>query len=98
MQTCGNCNKQSTDDVTVCPRCGAELRKESQTARALASMQINDRVAQVRISVMDNCCPACAAAQGAYPKDKVPPLPIEGCSHQLGCRCYYEPVLSEIYP
>ena len=27
-----------------------------------------------------------------------PTLPVEGCSHGLGCRCYYEPVLTEIYP
>jgi hypothetical protein len=25
-------------------------------------------------------------------------LPVEGCSHALGCRCFYQPVLDEIYP
>ena len=98
MQTCGQCNSQSTDEVSVCPRCGADLKVSSQTALALARMQANDRVSLVRISVMDTGCPACAAAQGAYPKDQTPSLPIEGCSHPLGCRCHYEPVLTEIYP
>jgi hypothetical protein len=98
VQTCGNCHTQSSDEVLVCPRCGADLRTSSETALALAKMQANDRVTQVRISIMDNACPACASMQGAYPKDKVPVLPTEGCSHPLGCRCHYEPVLSEIYP
>jgi hypothetical protein len=98
VQTCGICNTQSSDDVRVCPRCGADLTRSSQTALALARMQQNSRVSQVRISVMDNCCPACAAAFGTYPKDDVPPLPVEGCSHPLGCRCHYEPVLVEIFP
>jgi hypothetical protein len=98
VQTCGNCNTQSTDDVLVCPRCGADLKTKSQTALALARMQANARVTRVRISVMDNCCPACAAVQGAYPKESPPALPTEGCSHPLGCRCFYEPVLSEIFP
>ncbi len=70
----------------------------SVTARARADLQQNERVSQIRVSVSGNCCPACAAAQGAYAKDQVPILPIEGCSHGLGCRCQYEPVLTEIYP
>jgi hypothetical protein len=82
----------------TCPRCGSDLRVKSKTALARARLQQNDRVQLIRVSVAHNCCPACAAVQGAYPKDAVPSLPIEGCSHGLGCRCYYEPVLAEIYP
>jgi hypothetical protein len=70
----------------------------SQTALARKKMQANDRVRLIRVSVAHDCCPACAAVQGAHPKDRVPVLPVPGCSHGLGCRCYYEPVLSEIYP
>jgi hypothetical protein len=98
VQTCGICNKQSPDNVTSCPACGSDLRRQSKTAQALTRMQENDRVRLVRVSVADNCCPACASLQGAHPKDNVPTLPVQGCSHALGCRCFYEPVLSEIYP
>ncbi len=98
MQTCGVCNKQSPDEVTICPRCGSDLREKSMTSLALKSMRENDRVSLVRISVQHDCCPACAAVQGAHPKDNVPVLPVEGWSHALGCRCNYEPVLTEIFP
>ncbi|MCC6145962.1 MAG: hypothetical protein IT308_00185 [Anaerolineaceae bacterium] len=52
----------------------------------------------IRISVADNACPACQQVMGAYPKDQLPRLPVEGCSHPNGCRCFYDPVLNEIYP
>ncbi len=98
VQTCGICNTQSGDEIIACPRCGADLREESRMAQARKKFVANDRVLLVRVSVMDNCCPACAALQGAYPKDRVPVLPAEGCSHPRGCRCFYEPVLAEVYP
>ncbi len=98
MQSCGNCNTQSTDEVLACPRCGADLRTSSHTALALKRMQTNERISLVRVSVADNCCPACASVQGAYPKTDPPVLPVEGCSHPQGCRCFYEPVLTEVYP
>ncbi len=53
-------------------------------------------IAYVRIAVSNNCCPTCREAQEHTPNP--PKLPIEGCSHELGCRCFYEPVLEEIYP
>lgn len=98
MQTCANCHAQSPDIVKICPRCGADLTRHSVLAEVRQRFRANDRVSLIRVSIMDNGCPACAAAQGAYPKDSVPELPIEGCSHALGCRCFYEPVLTEIYP
>jgi uncharacterized paraquat-inducible protein A len=98
VQTCGNCNTQSPDEVATCPRCGAALAERSHTALARQRMQANDRVSLIRVSVAHDCCPACAAVQGAYPKASVPILPITGCSHGSGCRCFYEPVLTEIYP
>ncbi|MGH2522277.1 MAG: hypothetical protein ACRDH2_07220 [Anaerolineales bacterium] len=70
----------------------------AELAQALDALKQNERVSLIRVSVMHDCCPACAAAQGAYPKDAVPTLPIEACSYPLGCRCFYEPVLTEIYP
>ena len=50
MQTCGICNTQSTDEVQLCPRCGADLMASSKTAQALARMQADPRVALVRVS------------------------------------------------
>jgi hypothetical protein len=61
-------------------------------------MQANPRVSLIRVSVSHDCCPACAATQGAHPKHNVPVLPVEGCSGAHGCRCFYEPVLNEIFP
>jgi hypothetical protein len=98
VQTCGVCSKQSPDQETTCSRCGSDLREKSLTALALKTMQANDRVRLVRVSVAADCCPACAAVQGSHPKDNVPALPVEGCSHANGCRCFYEPVLTEIFP
>ena len=65
---------------------------------ALKRFQSNPRVSLVRISVSNDACPVCQQAQGAYPKDMTPRLPLEGCSHSRGCQCFYEPVLHEIYP
>jgi len=98
VQICSKCHASSPDSSQSCSQCGADLREWSQTAVSLKRFQENPRVIYVRISVSDDCCPACRQAEGAYAKDSVPSLPIEGCSHQLGCRCFYQPVLDEIYP
>jgi hypothetical protein len=53
---------------------------------------------KVRILASRDSCPVCKALEGAYEFDKVPELPHEGCSHPLGCRCHYEPVLDRFGP
>ncbi|HZD09935.1 MAG TPA: hypothetical protein VE553_01235, partial [Candidatus Binatia bacterium] len=53
---------------------------------------------RVRILVSNDCCPVCRSAEGAYEFNDVPALPIEGCSHPLGCRCHYAPVLDRFGP
>ena len=98
MQTCGICNTQAPDINRTCANCGADLTTQSATALARAKLQANDRVSLIRVSVANDACPACFASQGAYPKESVPILPHVGCSHGEGCRCYYEPVLTEIWP
>lgn len=98
MQICSKCHAQSPDSVGTCVNCGVDLGEWSNTAVALKRLQNNPRVIYVRISVANDCCPACRQAEGAYAKDSVPKLPIEGCSHGLGCRCFYQPVLEEIFP
>lgn len=98
MQTCSKCHAQLPDSVTHCTQCNADLMEWSETAVALKRLQANPRVNYIRIAVSQDCCPACRQAEGAYAKDSTPRLPIEGCSHELGCRCFYQPVLEEIYP
>lgn len=98
MQICSKCQTTSPDSSLVCGKCGSDLEEWSVTAVALKRMQANPRISYIRISVSNDCCPACRAAEGAYAKDSVPPLPVEGCSHSLGCRCFYQPVLEVVYP
>lgn len=98
MQICSKCHAQQPDSALECSSCGADLREWSNTAVALKRLQENPRVNYVRIVVAHDACPACLEAEGAYKKDAVPRLPIEGCSHGLGCRCFYQPFLEEIYP
>lgn len=98
MRTCTVCNASSPDTAVRCVRCDADLTIHSHTAKALAEFQANERVYEVRIIVAHDCCPACREVEGAYSKDSAPALPVKGCSHALGCRCYYEPALVEIYP
>lgn len=98
MQTCSKCNTQSPDSATNCLNCQADLSEFSTTAVALKKFQANPRVLNVRLVVAHDCCPACRLVEGTYDKNQAPRLPVEGCSHNLGCRCYYEPMLSDIYP
>lgn len=98
VQICSRCKTSNTDTATHCQNCQADLSEWSQLAVARKELQENPRISHIRISVTNDCCPACAQFAGVYPKDTVPQLPVEGCSHDLGCRCFYLPVLTEIYP
>lgn len=98
MQICSKCSAQSPDTVNECTSCGANLNEWSNTAISLKRIQANERISYVRILVANDCCPACRQVEGAYAKNEAPSLPVEGCSHALGCRCYYQPVLEYIYP
>jgi hypothetical protein len=72
--------------------------ENSPAAKALRLIQANPRVKYIVVVVPADACPACQKLTGTYPKDQVPPLPIEECSHPLGCRAFYLPYLDEIYP
>ncbi len=98
MQTCTNCNAQSPDVARNCVNCGADLSEMSTTAIARKRFQLNPRVRMVRVIVSHDACPACQEIEGSYPKDSIPSLPVDGCSHERGCRCFYQPILEEIYP
>ena len=98
MQICSKCQTQSPDTSKNCAQCAADLSEWSNSAVSLKRLQENQRVSYVRISVAQDCCPACRQIEGAYVKELAPKLPVEGCSHANGCCCYYQPVLEVIYP
>lgn len=98
MQTCSKCNAQSADTSAQCKSCNADLSIYSTTAVALKNFTGNSRVRNIRLVVSENACPVCATYEGTYAKDAVPGLPIEGCSNPEGCHCFYEPMLTELYP
>jgi len=98
VQICIVCGTTSPDLATHCNKCNADLSVFSATAVALKRFKENPRVKNVRLVVAHDCCPACREAEGAYAKDQASRLPIDGCSHGLGCRCFYEPMLDEVYP
>ncbi len=98
MQTCSLCNATSNDLAVSCPKCSAKLSEKSTTAVALRKFIENPRVSSIRITVANDSCPLCFESRGTFDKKAVPVLPHKGCSHTNGCRCAYEPVLTEVYP
>lgn len=70
----------------------------SDAAHALKRFQANPRVKFIILAVPADACTACQELAGTYPKDQVPQLPVELCSHPHGCRAYYFPYLDEIFP
>jgi hypothetical protein len=75
-----------------------EVWESSEAAKSLERMRLNPRIKYIVVVVPEDACPACQSLTGTYPKDQVPRLPIEMCSHPLGCRSYYLPYLDEIFP
>lgn len=75
-----------------------EAWEQSEAAAALKRLQANPRIHLINLSVPAEACPACQELAGTYPKDQVPRLPLEACSHPLGCRAFYQPVIKELYP
>ena len=98
MQICSRCNSLSPDTAALCVKCQANLSEFSNTSVALKRLQTNNRVKNIRLVVAHDCCPACREIEGTYDKQQAPKLPVEGCSHSMACRCFYEPMLDEIYP
>jgi hypothetical protein len=98
VQTCNRCHTGSPDTALRCVNCGADLSRESESAVARSRLQANPRVYRIRLVVHEDACPSCRSAEGEFAKSEVPVVPLHGCSHALGCRCFYEPALSEIFP
>lgn len=95
MQTCSQCNASSPDEARTCINCNANLSELSATAVALKHLQENPRVRAIRVTVAEDACSHCYELLKTYPKNEVPNLPHGGCSHENGCRCFYEPVLED---
>ena len=76
----------------------AVAKRMADAEAALKQMQENPRVSKIVVVVPANACPACQAVFGTYPKDQVPRLPMDACTHPMGCRAFYQPFLDEIYP
>lgn len=72
--------------------------ESTEAAQSLARMKTNPRIKFIVVVVPEDACPACQNLTGTYPKDQVPRLPYQECSHPLGCRAYYAPYLDEIFP
>lgn len=98
MRTCSICNARSADEIQICPNCGADLKVDSTTAKALAQLRANPRVRDIRLIIKPDACPVCLAAEGTYLKETAPSLPHDGCSCADGCTCHYEPMLNLIFP
>lgn len=101
MRECAVCHTKSPDQAVTCPSCGADLRVESVTARALREILSNPRATGIYIVAPDHACPACRRAQGTFGKtdlQHIPELPIQGCSCPEGCTCRYEPLVVEVGP
>lgn len=100
MRQCAVCYTRTEDHVTACPKCGADLRVDSVHARSLKAIMESPRATHVFVVAPAHACPACRKAQGTYPKtsDRIPSLPVEGCSCPQGCTCQYEPLVVEVGP
>ena len=70
----------------------------SNAAQVLARLQANPRVKYIVLAAPADACPVCQELAGTYPKEQVPHLPVDLCSHPLGCRSFYIPYLDEIFP
>ncbi len=96
LNRCPHCLKPIHVPTGDCPHCGAHLDLTPEQAREL--LRKNPAVKAVRVIVNKDACAACQYVAGTYPPDQVPLLPVPDCSHPLGCRCYYEPLLDDIFP
>lgn len=72
--------------------------KAEEHRQMLENIQSGGIATKVRILANHDSCPVCRSVEGAYAFDDVPELPLEGCSHPMGCRCFYAPILDRHGP
>ncbi len=93
-----NNNTPIQEEADISATISDDTWANSPAAQALKRIQANPRVKYVVVVVPADACPACQNLTGTYPKEQAPRLPVEECSHPLGCRAFYLPYLDEIYP
>ena len=76
----------------------AVQKRKAEVEAALKRMQENPRITKIVVVVPGDACPACQEVFGTYEKDNVPELPMDACTHPMGCRAYYQPFIDELYP
>ena len=95
----GSKDTTEKNDKAFHPRDRSEINWEtSHSAQSLERLKANPRVKYIVIAAPSDACPVCQELAGTYPKDQVPRLPVESCSHPLGCRASYMPYLDDIFP
>ncbi len=95
LNRCLHCLKPVSVPTGDCPHCGAHL--DLTPKEALEVLRRNPAVKAIRVLVHADACAACRYQEGTYAPDAVPLLPVPECSHGQ-CRCYYEPLLDDIFP
>ncbi len=91
--------KRMVDHNTWREQYSERFEKDAEEHRQALQKIIDGGIAtRVRILTNHDSCPVCKSVEGAYDFDKVPELPLEGCSHPAGCRCHYAPVLDLFGP
>ena len=73
-------------------------RRKAEVQDALKKLQANDRISKIVLVVPADACPACRDIAGTYEKDETPEIPVDVCTHPLGCRSTYMPFIQELYP
>ena len=76
----------------------AVAARQAEAEAALERMKNNPRISKIVVVVPAEACPACQEVFGTYEKDSVPELPMDVCTHPLGCRAYYQPFIDELFP
>jgi hypothetical protein len=76
----------------------AVAKRQAEADAALKRMQENPRISKIVVVVPADACPACQEVFGTYPKEDAPRLPIDLCTHPLGCRAFYQPFIYDLYP
>lgn len=71
----------------------ARLIGQKQSREELKNYAEMEFVTRVEILCNDDSCRACKAAARKYLIKNAPLIPLNGCTHENGCRCCYSPIV-----
>jgi len=75
-------------------RFAANAVEKERSRRVLKGYSEDEFITRVEIMCLDDSCRVCkAVAKRTYPLNKAPLIPIDGCTHESGCRCCYTPIV-----